>query len=328
MQDAAAVPTRTPRLLDRLHLEARRRRLSPRTETAYAHWVRRFVRFHGLRHPRELGAADITAFLTHLAVTDRVAPSTQNQAFAALLFLFRQVLGIDPGPLPPATRARRPKRLPIVLSREEVRRLFAQLAGEPRVAAQLLYGSGLRLLEARRLRVKDVDLDRRELTVRSGKGDKDRRTMLAANLCAPLARQLEHARALWQADRRHGRPGVHLPHALARKYPNAGLEWPWYWLFPAPALWRDPDSGVVGRHHLHESRIQRAVRRAVRAAGIAKPASCHTLRHSFATHLLEAGYDIRTVQELLGHRELSTTMIYTHVLNQGRLGVRSPADDL
>ncbi len=328
MEDTTAVPTPTPRLLDRLRLEARRRRLSPRTESVYANWVRRFVRFHGLRYPRELGVADITAFLTHLAVTDRVAPSTQNQAFAALLFLYRQVLGVDLGELPPAIRARRPKRLPVVLSREETRRLFAQLRGEPRLVAQLLYGSGLRLLEALRLRVKDIDFDRREVTVRSGKGDKDRRTMLAAGLVDPLREQIERARALWDSDRKSDLPGVALPHALARKYPNAGREWPWYWLFPAPTLWPDPERDRGGRHHLHESRIQRAVRRAVREAEIAKPASCHTLRHSFATHLLEAGYDIRTVQELLGHREVSTTMIYTHVLNRGGLGVRSPADDL
>ncbi|MBZ0101907.1 MAG: integron integrase [Thermoanaerobaculia bacterium] len=321
-------PPPPPRLLERVRLEARRRRLSRRTEEAYADWVRRFVRFHRLRHPGELGADQVADFLTHLAVSERVAASTQNQALAALLFLYRHVLAVDLGPLPEAARARRPKRLPVVLSREETRRLFAELDGLPRLVARLLYGSGLRLLEALRLRVQDVDFDRREVIVRSGKGDKDRRTMLPASAVEDLRGHLGRVRQLWRADRETGVAGVRLPHSLARKYPNAGREWPWFWVFPSKTLWQDPASGTTGRHHLHETSVQRAVHRAVRAAGIDKPASCHTLRHSFATHLLEAGYDIRTVQELLGHKEVSTTMIYTHVLNRGGLGVRSPADDL
>jgi integron integrase len=281
-----------------------------------------------MRDPARLGPTEVTAFLSQLATAERVASSTQNQALAALLFLYRNVLRIDLGPLPEAARARRPKRLPVVLSRDEVKRLLAALSGEPRLVARLLYGSGLRVLEALRLRVKDLDFDRREIVVRSGKGDKDRRTMLAASLAPELREHLAKARALWREDREAGLPGVALPQALARKYPHADKEWAWIWVFPAPTPARAASGRSAGRHHLHETRLQRAVRRAVRAAGIAKPASCHTLRHSFATHLLESGYDIRTVQELLGHKEVSTTMIYTHVLNRGGRGVRSPADDL
>ena len=319
-----------PRLLDRVALEARRRRLSPRTEEAYRGWVRRYVLFHGKRHPAEMGSAELGVFLTSLAVERRVAAATQNQALAALLFLYREVLGqpltdLDLGAV---ARARRPRRLPTVLSREEVGRLLAALAGEEALVGKLLYGSGLRLLEALRLRVKDLDLDRRELTVRSGKGDKDRRTVLAATAATDLLAHLASVRRLWESDREAGMPGVEMPTALDRKYPAAGRDWGWFWLFPAPTASRDPRSGAVRRHHLHESRVQRAVRAAVAAAGIAKPASCHTLRHSFATHLLEAGYDIRTAQELLGHSDVSTTMIYTHVLNRGGRAVRSPADDL
>jgi integron integrase len=317
-----------PRLLDRLSFEARRRRLSARTEDAYRAWVRRFVVFHGRRHPRELGAAEIAEFLSHLATEAKVAAPTQNQALAALLFLYREVLGIELGALPDAVRARRPKRLPVVLSRDEARRLLERVRGDAGLVTRLLYGSGLRLLEALRLRVKDVDFDRREIVVRSGKGDKDRRTMLAAGAVIELRAHLERVRELWRSDRERGSAGVILPHALERKYPRAVLDWCWFWVFPAPVLWRDPESGLARRHHLHESRIQRAVKKATETAGIDKPVSPHTLRHSFATHLLEAGYDIRTVQELLGHRQVTTTMIYTHVLNKGRLGVQSPLDAL
>ena len=324
----ATASAAAPRLLDRLTGEVRRRRLSVRTETAYRAWVRRFVLFHGRRHPETLGAEHVAAFLTHLATEVQVAAPTQNQALAALLFLYRHVLELELGPLPEATRARRPKRLPVVLSRDEVRRLLAQLEGVEGQVVRLLYGSGLRLLEALRLRVKDVDFDRRELTVRSGKGDKDRRTTLAAAAAIELRAHLGSVREIWRGDREHGLPGVALPAALARKYPHAGAEWPWFWLFPAPSSWRNAVTGERGRHHLHVSRIQRAVRAAARAAAIAKPVSPHVLRHSFATHLIESGYDIRTVQELLGHASVKTTMIYTHVLNRGGRCVRSPADDL
>ena len=263
--------------------------------------MRRFVLFHGKRHPAEMGAAEIADFLTHLAVEHQVAASTQNQALAALLFLYREVLHQDLGELPEATRARRTKRLPVVLSREEARRLLARIDGAPGLVARLLYGSGLRLLEALRLRVQDLDFERREVLVRAGKGDKDRRTTLAVALVAGLRDHLARVHALWERDRRAGVAGVELPHALDRKYPRAGEAWAWQWVFPAPALSLDPRSGIHRRHHLHETRIQRAFRRALAEAGIPKPATPHTLRHSFATHLLEAGYDIRTVQELLGH---------------------------
>ena len=321
-----ARPAEPPRLFDRLRTEARRRRLALRTEKAYLGWTRRFVYFHDKRHPSELGAAEVAAFLTHLAVDRRVAASTQNQALAALLFLYRDVLAVDLGELPEAIRARRPKRLPVVLSREEARRLLAALTGVEALVATLLYGGGLRLLEALRLRVQDVDFDRREITVRSGKGDRDRRTMLPGSAVEPLRRQLAAAKRLHRQDLAAGRGRVELPHALARKLPNAAFEWVWQWIFPAPSFSADPRSNAESRHHLHEDRIQRAVRAATRAAGIPKRVTCHTLRHSFATHVLEAGYDIRTVQELLGHRQVSTTMIYTHVLNRGGLGVQSPLD--
>jgi len=318
-----------PRLLARVTLAARARRLSRRTANAYRFWTRRFVLFHDLRHPEEMGPAEVSAFLTHLAVERRVAAATQNQALAALLFLYRDVLDHPLGNLPETARARRPKRLPVVLSREEVGRLYVALSGDGGLVARLLYGSGLRLLEALRLRVQDVDLGRLEVTVRAGKGDKDRRTLLGRGLARELAHQLERAEAVHREDRNAGAPGVELPHALARKYPRAGERWEWFWLFPAPTRVRGHlGPGPAPRHHLHESRVQREVRRAARAAGIAKPVSPHTLRHSFATHLLEAGYDIRTVQDLLGHASVRTTMIYTHVLNRGGLGVRSPADDL
>jgi integron integrase len=317
-----------PRLLDRVSLEARRRRLSRRTELAYRAWVRRFVLFHGRRHPAGLGAEEVAAFLTHLAVEHGVAASTQNQALAALLFLYREVLGAALGPLPAAARARRPRRLPVVLSREEARRLLAELDGVAHLVVLLLYGGGLRLHEALRLRVKDLDFDRHELTVRSGKGDRDRRTMLPGAAAEPLRRHLAAVRRLHEQDLAAGRGSVELPGALARKLPSAPREWPWQWVFPAPKFSADPRGGDVRRHHLHPDRVQRAVAAAGRRAGIAKRVTCHTLRHSFATHLLEAGYDIRTVQELLGHRQVTTTMVYTHVLNKGGLGVRSPLDRL
>ncbi|HEY7729240.1 MAG TPA: integron integrase [Candidatus Eisenbacteria bacterium] len=304
----------------------RARHYSRRTERAYVAWIRKFVLFHGKRHPTELGEQEISAFLTHLAVSAKVSASTQNQALSALLFLYRDVLARDLEWLDGVVRAKRPVRLPVVLSRAEAAALLGHLHGVPRLMASLLYGSGLRLLECCRLRVKDVDFDRREITVRDGKGRKDRVTMLPAGLAAPLAAQIERVRRQHAEDLRAGAGSVELPGALDRKYPRAAWEVGWQWVFPATRFYRHAETGRRRRHHLHESVLQRAVRQAALRAGIAKPATCHTLRHSFATHLLEAGYDIRTIQELLGHREVSTTMIYAHVLNRGGRGVRSPLD--
>ena len=304
----------------------RTRHLALRTEQAYLHWLRRYVEFHDRRHPRELGAPEVERFLTHLAVARKVSAATQSQALQALLFLYRQVLGIDLPWLENITRACQPKRLPVVLSRAEVSSLLAQLSGTPWLVASLLYGSGLRLAEGLRLRVKDLALDRGELIVREAKGGKDRVTMVPAALETVLRAHLQRLRAWYEDERHRARPGVTLPRGLARKYPHAATAWGWQYLFPAATLCRDPYSGQLLRHHLHEKVIQRAVQGAVLRASLAQPASCHTLRHCFATHLLEEGYDIRTVQELLGHSDLKTTMIYTHVLAKGARGVRSPLD--
>jgi len=308
----------------------RLRHYSPRTEEAYVHWVRRFVRFCGLRHPRELGTAEVTRFLSSLAVERHVSASTQNQALSALLFLYRDVLDIPVGWLSTLVRAKRPARVPMVLSRDEVRRVLGKLNGRGASAlvAGVLYGTGMRLLEALRLRAKDLDFAANEITVRGGKGDRDRVTMLPERLKGPLLHHLATVRAQHEKDLADGAGWVEMPGALGAKYPNAGREWGWQWVFPATKTYDHAPSGQRRRHHLHETVVQRAFREAVRAAGIAKPASCHTLRHSFATHLLESGYDIRTVQELLGHRNVATTMIYTHVLRRGGMGVRSPADTL
>jgi integron integrase len=304
----------------------RTRHFALRTEKVYLQWLRRYVEFHGRRHPRELGAADVERFLTYLAVQRRVSAATQSQALQALLFVYRHVLEINLPWLDGVTRATHPRRLPVVLGRGEVRSLLAQLQGTPWLVASLLYGSGLRVSEALRLRVKDLALERGEVIVRDGKGGKDRVTMLPESLDTQLRAHLARLREWYDEERRRARPGVSLPTALVRKYPNAGTQWGWQFVFPAPGLCCDPLTGKQVRHHLHEKGIQRAVGRAVRKAGIEKPASCHTLRHCFATHLLEDGYDIRTVQELLGHSDLKTTMIYTHVLNKGAGGVRSPLD--
>jgi len=304
----------------------RTRHLALRTEQAYLQWMRRYVGFHGRRHPRELGAPHVERFLTYLAVQRKVSAATQNQALQALLFLYRHVLEIELPWLDNITRATTAKRLPVVLSREEVRALLAQLEGPPWLVANLLYGSGLRLMEALRVPVKDLVLERRELIVREAKGFRDRVTMVPAVLGAPLRAHLARLREWYEEQRRREQPGVSLPRALSRKFRRAGLQWGWQYLFPASSICHDPYSGLPVRHHLHEKSVQRAVQAAVLDAGLTQPASCHTLRHCFATHLLEDGYDIRTVQELLGHSDVKTTMIYTHVLSRGAGGVRSPLD--
>jgi len=325
-REAGPPAPQQPRLLDRVRAALRARHYSRRTEKAYVHWIKRYIFFHGKRHPAEMGAAEVTAFLTALAVRDRVAASTQNQALNALLFLYREILGVELPWLDGLVRAKRPQHLPTVLTREEVRTVLEQLDRAPRLMALLLYGAGLRLLECCRPRIKDVDFATNQITIRDGKGSKDRVTMLPSAVKIDLARHVERARALHQRDLAAGAGWVELPWALGRKYPNAGREWAWQWVFPATRLYVDPSTGQRRRHHLHESVVQRAVREAVLKAGLAKKATCHTFRHSFATHLLEDGHDIRTVQELLGHQDVSTTMIYTHVLNRGPAAVRSPAD--
>lgn len=323
---AAEAVARPPRLLDEVRGRMRRLGLAKRTEEAYVGWIRRFILANGKRHPREMGAREVEAFLTRLATRDKVAASTQNQALAALLFLYREVLGEQLPWMENIRRAKRPERLPVVLTRAEVAALLGELSGRAWLMAALLYGSGLRLMECVRLRIKDVDCERRELIVRDGKGGKDRRTMLPAALVEPLRAQMAEARRVHAADLAAGFGAVWLPDALARKYPNASREPGWQYVFPARERSRDPRDGQIRRHHVDEQALQRAMKAAVRRAGLAKPASCHTLRHSFATHLIEDGYDIRTVQELLGHADVATTQIYTHVLNRGAGAVRSPLD--
>jgi integron integrase len=314
----------TPKLEDRLRDAIRVRDYSMATERQYVFWYRAYVRFHQRRHPQEVGPEGVRRFLEHLALGRNVAPATQHQALCALLFLYRHVLGTELGDISEFARARRKPRLPVVLSRQEVRALLAELTGVEGLVARLLYGAGLRHSEGLRLRVKDIDFDRCELVVRSGKGDKDRVTLLPDGLEPALRRAIRNAIAWLEKDLADGVADVDLPHALARKYPNAGREPGWRFVFSAPNLSRCPRTGAWRRHHLHPARIRRAVLAARRRADIRKPAGCHTLRHSFATHLVEDGYDIRTVQELLGHADVSTTMIYTHVLNRGGRGVRSP----
>lgn len=315
-----------PRLLDRVRDKIRLKHYSIRTEQAYVDWVRRFILFHHKRHPADLGPEAVEAFLTHLAVAGQVSASTQNQARSALLFLYRQVLEIELPWLDNVESARQSRRLPVVLTQQEVTRLLGAMSGVDGLIARLLYGSGLRVMEGVRLRVKDIDFERLEILVRDGKGAKDRVTMLPASLVQPLAVQLEEAQRRHETDLRAGFGAVYLPFALARKYPTSAREWKWQYVFPADRISRDPRSGEWRRHHHAEQSVQRAMRRAVFDAQLTKPATPHTLRHSFATHLLQSGYDIRTVQELLGHEDVSTTMIYTHVLNRGGRGVRSPLD--
>ena len=315
-----------PRLLDQVRELIRIKHYSIRTEQAYVQWIRRFIVFHGKRHPTAMGADEVTAFLSYLAVQRNVAASTQNHALNALLFLYRDVLKITLPWLNDVQRAKTPQRLPVVLTRDEVRALLAQLEGTAWLMTALTYGAGLRLLECLRLRVKDVEFHYRQLVVRDAKGQKDRITILPLNLIEPLRGHLVRVRSQHESDLRAGFGRVHLPFALAAKYPAADREWGWQYVFPASRRSIDPRSGSERRHHAHEDALQRAVRGAVRTAGIVKPASVHTLRHSFATHLLESGYDIRTVQELLGHSDVKTTMIYTHVLNRGGRAVTSPLD--
>jgi integron integrase len=314
------------KLLDRLRHACRVRHYSIRTEDAYHDWAKRYILFHGKRHPIEMSEPEVNDFLTDLAVNGHVAASTQNQALCALLFLYEHVLDRPLDRIEGVIRANRPKRLPVVLTKPEVRLVFLELEGTPRLVCHLLYGAGLRLLEGLRLRVKDLDIQRNEITVREGKGNKDRITMLPELVKPELILHLEKVRRLHEKDLAGGYGAVYLPDALERKLPGAATQWKWQYVFPSATLSIDPRSGVKRRHHAHESTISKAVTEAVRRSGIDKRATSHSFRHSFATHLLEAGYDIRTVQELLGHADVSTTMIYTHVLNKGGKGVRSPLD--
>lgn len=328
MQLSTHPAPRPIRLLDQLRDRIRYAHYSLRTERAYVHWVRRFVRFHGLKHPRELGGAAVEAFLTDLATTQKASASTHRQALAALLFLYREVLSLD---LPWMQQIGRPARktfVPVVLSRDEVGRLLNAVDPAHQLVTALLYGAGLRLSEGLSLRVKDLDFDRGVIVVRSGKGHKDRVVMLPKPLVAALRTQLTRSRAFWDADRNRRMPGVYLPDALAAKYPRAGESWSWHWVFPSPFLSQDPRSGLCRRHHLYPQRIGRALSRAAALAGISKHVTAHTLRHSFATHLLESGVDIRRVQELLGHYDISSTMIYTHVLSNSAAGTPSPLESL
>ena len=320
-------PTK-PRLLDQVRGKLRVKHYSIRTEEQYLQWIKRFILCHDKRHPKDMGAGEGEAFLTHLAVRGKVSASTQNQAKSAILFLYKQVLETELPWLDNVTRAKTPQRLPVVLTQKEAQSVLAKLSGTHWLVASLLYGAGMRLMEAIRLRVKDVEFTRGEIIVREGKGFKDRVTMLPQSVAAPLKLHLAKVKALHDEDLSHGHGDVYLPFALAKKYPNAGKEWGWQYVFPSKNISLDPRSGVARRHHIDEKGLQRAMKQAVRDARIVKPATPHTLRHSFATHLLQSGYDIRTVQELLGHADVSTTMIYTHVLNKGGRAVVSPLDNL
>lgn len=321
-------PQNKPKLLDQLREALRSRHYSRRTEQTYCHWVKRFIFFHHVRHPADMAEPEINAYLTHLAVKEKVSASTQNQALSALLFLYRHVLDRPIGDLGKVIRARKPTHLPVVMARDEVKAVLSKLSGDKWLMASLMYGAGLRLRECLRLRVQDIDFSRNEILVRDGKGAKDRITMLPESLKVPLQDHLKKIRIIHERDLSEGWGRVQMPTALDRKYPNALAEWRWQWVFPQENRWVNLQTREQGRHHTDESLVQKAVRDAVATAGLTKRATCHTFRHSFATHLLEGGYDIRTVQELLGHKDVKTTMIYTHVLNRGPSGVRSPVDRL
>ncbi|MBU1700356.1 MAG: integron integrase [Candidatus Eisenbacteria bacterium] len=303
-----------------------RRNYSRKTGKAYTRWIKKYILHYNKKHPREMSGVEVTAFLTHLATAGKVSASTQNQALSGILFLYREVLGYPMSFLKTFVRAYRPKTIPVVLTPEEVKRVFKHLPPRSLLMAAVIYGSGLRLMELHRLRVKDIDFEKNEIWVRRGKGQKDRVTMLPQKLKRALRRQLRWAHTVYTADQTRKTGGVEVPFALARKYPHAPTEWGWFWVFPATRLYRDENTGIRYRHHIHESVLQRDMKLAVRLSGITKPATCHSLRHSFATHLLENNYDIRTIQELMGHEDISTTMIYLHVLNRGGLGVQSPLD--
>lgn len=321
-------PLQSIRLLDQLRERIRYLHYSLSTEKLYVYWVRFFIRWHGLKHPRDMGAAEVEGFLTMLTTERKISASTHNQALSALLFLYREVLGMNLPWLDNINRPTRARRIPSVLTKDEVAGLLAILQGEPALLARLLYGTGMRLMEGMRLRIKDIDFDRHVIIVREAKGNKDRVVMMPRSLAPALRLQMLAARALWEADRQAQRAGVQVPDALSVKYPRLGQTWGWFWLFPSPTLSTDPRSGIERRHHLFEERLQRSLKQAVTLAGIVKPVSVHTLRHSFATHLLQSGTDIRTVQELLGHSDVSTTMIYTHVLKVAAGGTASPLDAL
>ncbi|MET7015159.1 integron integrase [Uliginosibacterium flavum] len=321
-------PLTKVKVLDQLRERIRYLHYSLRTEKVYVYWVRLFIRFHRLRHPAEMGATEVEQFLSWLASERQLSAATHKQALSALLFFYGKVLGVDLPWLNEIGKPRVRHRLPVVLSAEEVARILCLLDGEHRLFAQLLYGTGMRLTEGLRLRVKDIDFSHNAIIVREGKGGKDRVVMLPQRLIPSLHEQMARARVLWEADQAAGKGGTEMPYALERKYPHAGASWAWFWVFPQDALSRDPRSGIVRRHHMYDQTFQRAFKRAVQSTGIAKAATPHTLRHSFATSLLQSGYDIRTVQQLLGHADVKTTMIYTHVLNVGGMGVRSPMDAL
>jgi integron integrase len=321
-------PLRATKILDRLRERIRLLHYSRRTEEAYVHWCRAFIRFHGIRHPLDMGGPEVDAFLGWLASERQVAPATHKQALSALIFLYSKVLEVQLPWMAEIGRPRVQRRLPVVLSKDEVASVFRAMDGEHLLLAQLLYGTGMRITEGLQLRVKDIDFPHRSIIVRAGKGDKDRVLMLPDSLAPALREQLARAHVLWALDQANGQGGVEMPHALDRKYPRAGASWVWFWLFPQATLSTDPRSGVFRRHHLFDQTFQRAFKRAVAQAGITKPATPHTLRHAFATHLLQSGYDIRTVQELLGHSDVATTMIYTHVLKLGGGAVRSPIDSM